>query len=32
VIERGRIVHRARAAELARAPDMAERVLGLNVS
>jgi len=32
VIERGRIVHRARAAELARDPDMAERVLGLNVS
>ena len=32
VIERGRIVHRARAAELARDPEMAERVLGLNVS
>jgi branched-chain amino acid transport system ATP-binding protein len=32
VIERGRIVHRARAAELARDPDMAERVLGLNVN
>jgi branched-chain amino acid transport system ATP-binding protein len=32
VIERGRIVHRARAAELARDPAMAERVLGLNVS
>jgi branched-chain amino acid transport system ATP-binding protein len=32
VIERGRIVHRARAAELARDPDMAERVLGLNLS
>jgi len=32
VIERGRIVHRARSAELARAPDMAERVLGLKVS
>ena len=29
VIERGRIVHRARSAELARDPDMAERVLGL---
>jgi branched-chain amino acid transport system ATP-binding protein len=32
VIERGRIVHRARSAELARDPAMAERVLGLNVS
>jgi branched-chain amino acid transport system ATP-binding protein len=32
VIERGRIVHRARAAELARDPAMAERVLGLNVT
>ena len=32
VIERGRIVHRARASELARDPDMAERVLGLNLS
>jgi branched-chain amino acid transport system ATP-binding protein len=32
VIERGRIVHRARAAELARDPDMAARVLGLNVT
>jgi branched-chain amino acid transport system ATP-binding protein len=32
VIERGRIVHRARAAELARDPEMAQRVLGLNVS
>ncbi|MGH8690023.1 MAG: ABC transporter ATP-binding protein [Burkholderiales bacterium] len=31
VIERGRIVHRARSAELARDPAMAERVLGLNV-
>jgi len=31
VIERGRIVHRARSAELARDPDMAERVLGLTV-
>jgi branched-chain amino acid transport system ATP-binding protein len=31
VIERGRIVHRARSAELARDPEMAERVLGLNV-
>ena len=29
VIERGRIVHRARSAELARDPEMAERVLGL---
>jgi branched-chain amino acid transport system ATP-binding protein len=29
VIERGRIVHRARSAELARDPDMAARVLGL---
>ena len=29
VIERGRIVHRARSAELARDPGMAERVLGL---
>jgi branched-chain amino acid transport system ATP-binding protein len=32
VIERGRIVHRARSAELARDPEMAERVLGLNVN
>jgi branched-chain amino acid transport system ATP-binding protein len=32
VIERGRIVHRARAAELARDPGMAQRVLGLNLS
>ncbi len=32
VIERGRIVHRARSADLARDPDMAERVLGLKVS
>jgi len=32
VIERGRIVHRARSVELARDPEMAERVLGLNVS
>jgi branched-chain amino acid transport system ATP-binding protein len=32
VIERGRIVHRARSAELARDPEMAERVLGLNVT
>jgi branched-chain amino acid transport system ATP-binding protein len=31
VIERGRIVHRAPSAELARDPEMAERVLGLNV-
>jgi branched-chain amino acid transport system ATP-binding protein len=31
VIERGRVVHRARSAELARDPDMAERVLGLKV-
>ena len=31
VIERGRIVHRARSGELARDPEMAERVLGLNV-
>jgi branched-chain amino acid transport system ATP-binding protein len=31
VIERGRIVHRARSAELARDPEIAERVLGLNV-
>jgi branched-chain amino acid transport system ATP-binding protein len=30
VIERGRIVHRAPSAELARDPEMAERVLGLN--
>jgi branched-chain amino acid transport system ATP-binding protein len=29
VIERGRIVHRARSEELARDPDMAARVLGL---
>ena len=32
VVERGRIVHRARSAELARDPAMAERVLGLNVA
>ena len=32
VIERGRIVHRARSTELARDPDIAERVLGLKVS
>ena len=31
VIERGRIVHRAPSAELARDPQMAERVLGLKV-
>jgi branched-chain amino acid transport system ATP-binding protein len=31
VIERGRIVHRARSAELARDPETAERVLGLKV-
>jgi len=31
VIERGRVVHRARSAELARDPQMAERVLGLRV-
>jgi branched-chain amino acid transport system ATP-binding protein len=31
VIERGRIVHRARSAELARDPEMAQRVLGLSV-
>ena len=31
VVERGRIVHRARSAELARDPEMAERVLGLKV-
>jgi branched-chain amino acid transport system ATP-binding protein len=31
VIERGRIVHRAPSAELARDPAMAERVLGLNL-
>jgi branched-chain amino acid transport system ATP-binding protein len=31
VIERGKIVHRARSAELARDPEMAERVLGLKV-
>jgi branched-chain amino acid transport system ATP-binding protein len=31
VIERGRIVHRAPSTELARDPDMAERVLGLKV-
>jgi branched-chain amino acid transport system ATP-binding protein len=30
VIERGRIVHRARSTELARDPGMAERVLGLS--
>ena len=32
VIERGNIVHRARSAELARDPEMAERVLGLSAS
>jgi branched-chain amino acid transport system ATP-binding protein len=32
VIERGRIVHRARSAELARDPAMAERVLGLRTA
>ena len=32
VIERGRIVHRARSAELARDPAMAERVLGLSAT
>jgi branched-chain amino acid transport system ATP-binding protein len=32
VIERGRIVHRAPSAELARDPAMAERVLGLNLN
>jgi branched-chain amino acid transport system ATP-binding protein len=32
VIERGHIVHRARAADLARDPGMAQRVLGLNLS
>jgi branched-chain amino acid transport system ATP-binding protein len=32
VIERGRIVHRARSADLARDPDMAERVVGLKVN
>jgi branched-chain amino acid transport system ATP-binding protein len=32
VIERGRIVHRARAADLARDPGMAQRVVGLNLS
>jgi branched-chain amino acid transport system ATP-binding protein len=32
VIERGRVVHRARSAELAQDPEMAERVLGLKVS
>jgi branched-chain amino acid transport system ATP-binding protein len=32
VIERGRIVHRAASAELARDPDMAERVVGLKVN
>ena len=31
IIERGRIVHRARSAELARDPAMAEKVLGLGV-
>jgi branched-chain amino acid transport system ATP-binding protein len=31
VIERGRIVHRARSSDLARDPEMAERVLGLGV-
>jgi branched-chain amino acid transport system ATP-binding protein len=31
LIERGRIVHRAPSAELARDPEMAERVLGLSV-
>jgi branched-chain amino acid transport system ATP-binding protein len=32
VIERGRIVHRAASAELARDPETAERVLGLKIS
>jgi branched-chain amino acid transport system ATP-binding protein len=32
VLERGRIVHRARSAELARDPHIAERVLGLKAS
>jgi branched-chain amino acid transport system ATP-binding protein len=32
VIERGRVVHRARSAELARDPETAERVLGLKIS
>jgi branched-chain amino acid transport system ATP-binding protein len=32
VIERGRIVHRAASAELARDPEMTERVLGLRVN
>jgi branched-chain amino acid transport system ATP-binding protein len=32
VIERGQIVHRARSAELARDPEMAERVLGLKLT
>ncbi len=32
VIERGHIVHRARAADLARDPGMAQRVVGLNLS
>src|SRR5688500_16934997 len=32
VIERGRIVHRARSPDLARDPDMAERVVGLKVN
>jgi branched-chain amino acid transport system ATP-binding protein len=32
VIERGRIVHRASSADLARDPEMAERVLGLSAS
>ena len=32
IIERGRIVHRAPSAALARDPDMAERVLGLGTA
>jgi branched-chain amino acid transport system ATP-binding protein len=32
VIERGRIVHRARSPELARDPEIAERVLGLKLT
>ena len=32
VIERGRIVHRARSADLARDPAMADRVLGLKLA
>jgi len=31
VIERGRVAHRGRSAELARDPHMAKRVLGLKV-